>query len=73
MRTPIVPSTTVSRRLRRARQQLGLNQCQAAEAIGVSRNTYAGWERGEHEPIKSLRPALRRFEEAAEKKRRKAG
>lgn len=33
-----------------ARQQLGLNIQQMADALKVHRNTYTKWERGEREP-----------------------
>jgi len=32
-------------RLFRAREQIGLSQCDVAEKLGITQQTYAGWER----------------------------
>ena len=37
-------------RLKEARQKIRLTQAQAAEAIGVAKSTYAGYETGHSEP-----------------------
>jgi transcriptional regulator with XRE-family HTH domain len=46
----------------KARQQLGLNQSEMARAIGVARNHYLKWERGEQRitaaPVSSINMLL---------------
>ncbi len=49
--------------IREARARLGLTQVQLADALGVSPNTLARWERGEIPPVHPtmLRLALERL------------
>jgi transcriptional regulator with XRE-family HTH domain len=46
----------------KARQQLGLNQSEMARALGVARNHYLKWERGEQRitaaPVASINMLL---------------
>lgn len=46
----------------KARQQLGLNQSEMARALGVARNHYLKWERGEQRittaPVASIHMLL---------------
>ncbi|MBQ9251877.1 MAG: LexA family transcriptional regulator [Clostridia bacterium] len=45
-------------RIKEARKAAGLNQQQLAEALGLSRNTVAGWETGHSRPDLDSLPAL---------------
>ena len=49
-RRRIGPRGNLGRRLRAAREALGLTQEQAAEVLGVARTTVARWETGAHRP-----------------------
>jgi tetratricopeptide (TPR) repeat protein/transcriptional regulator with XRE-family HTH domain len=57
-----VTSSTVARRQRLAqrRKALGLTQEALAELVAVGRSTVMRWERGESEPLPSIRPRLAR-------------
>ena len=52
-------SSPRARRLRRARQALGLSQFLAALRVGCDIRTYQRWEAGERSPAKQYRPAVR--------------
>ena len=39
--------------IQRARQRKRMTQAQMAEALGVSRDAVATWERGEHYPLRN--------------------
>ncbi len=55
------PSTVVRRqRLIQRRKALGLTQEALAELVAVGRSTVVRWERGESEPLPSIRPRLAR-------------
>jgi transcriptional regulator with XRE-family HTH domain len=51
--------------LKRRRQQLGLTQEAAAEAIGVATPTYKGWEQGTRTPLVGYRPRIARVLQAS--------
>ena len=55
-------STTVAKRQRlvQRRKALGLTQEALAELVTVGRSTVVRWERGESEPLPSIRPKLAR-------------
>src|ERR1700749_5020380 len=55
-------SSTVARRQRliQRRKALGLTQEDLAELVAVGRSTVVRWERGESEPLPSIRPRLAR-------------
>ena len=55
-------STTVAKRQRlvQRRKALGLTQEALAELVAVGRSTVVRWERGESEPLPSIRPKLAR-------------
>src|SRR5512135_2811238 len=55
-------SSTVARRQRliQRRKALGLTQEALAELVAVGRSTVVRWERGESEPLPSIRPRLAR-------------
>jgi tetratricopeptide (TPR) repeat protein/transcriptional regulator with XRE-family HTH domain len=57
-----VTSSTVARRQRliQRRKALGLTQEALAELVAVGRSTVVRWERGESEPLPSIRPRLAR-------------
>jgi tetratricopeptide (TPR) repeat protein/transcriptional regulator with XRE-family HTH domain len=57
-----VTSTPVARRQRlvQRRKALGLTQEALAELVDVGRSTVVRWERGENEPLPSVRPRLAR-------------
>jgi len=55
------PSTVPKRqRLVQRRKALGLTQEELAELVAVGRSTVVRWERGESEPLPSIRPKLAR-------------
>lgn len=45
-----IPISTIGARIRRARKDIGLNQSELAERVGVSQPTVANWESGIHDP-----------------------
>jgi transcriptional regulator with XRE-family HTH domain len=51
--------------LERRRQQLGLTQEAAAEAIGVATPTYKAWEQGTRTPLVGFRPRIARVMQAS--------
>jgi len=53
-------STGARRRLVQRRKALGLTQEELAEQVGVGRSTMVRWERGESEPLPSIRARLAR-------------
>ena len=55
-------SSTVAKRQRlvQRRKALGLTQEALAELVDVGRTTVVRWERGESEPLPSIRPKLAR-------------
>src|SRR6266700_5640827 len=57
-----VTSSSVARRQRlvQRRKALGLTQEALAELVAVGRSTVVRWERGESEPLPSIRPRLAR-------------
>ncbi|HEX6519193.1 MAG TPA: tetratricopeptide repeat protein [Streptosporangiaceae bacterium] len=61
-RTQDATSSTVARRQRlvQRRKALGLTQEALAELVAVGRSTVVRWERGESEPLPSIRPKLAR-------------
>lgn len=56
-----------ARELRRRRCALGLTQKELAAKLGIAKNTYARWERGDLEPANPtmLDLALKRIEKEA--------
>ena len=58
--------------LRRIRDGMGWTQDEAGAKVGVTRNTWARWERGVVEPHPLLVPILQRLLRQAEKRAAKA-
>lgn len=50
MTNTLTARDSIGRRLLASRALAGMDQQQAADAIGVSRTTLSGWERGKFEP-----------------------
>jgi transcriptional regulator with XRE-family HTH domain len=50
---------TLGEHLKKRRRELGLLQREAAERMGISRDTYVNWERGKTEPVSAqFRPVV---------------
>ncbi len=49
---------TFSQRLKQARENKGLTQAQVANAIGVAKSTYSGYETGNSEPSMNIIASL---------------
>jgi transcriptional regulator with XRE-family HTH domain len=55
--------------LRRIRDGMGWTQTEAADKVGVTRNTWARWERGEVEPHPLRAPLFERLLRQADRRR----
>lgn len=58
---PSPEPTTLGEHLKRRRRALGLTQEQAASIMGVSPDSYQGWEGDSYPPLAAMRVRLMRF------------